>query len=55
MAQNLTLDEIKKIPPRKYKIIRNELQTGDLIFCSGNYFLVALFKNSQKALGVTLA
>jgi len=49
MAQNLTLDEIKKIPPRKYKIIRNELQTGDLIFCSGNYFFSRLIQKFTKS------
>lgn len=49
MAHELTSDQLAQIPPRKYKIIRNELQTGDLIFCSGNYFFSKLIQKFTKS------
>ncbi|MFY7964535.1 MAG: YiiX/YebB-like N1pC/P60 family cysteine hydrolase [Chitinophagaceae bacterium] len=49
MAQSLTIKELQQFPPRKYKIIRNDLQTGDLIFCSGNYFFSKLIQKFTKS------
>lgn len=49
MAHELTQEQLTQIPPRKYKIIRNELQTGDLIFCSGNYFFSKLIQKFTKS------
>lgn len=49
MAHELTQEQLAQIPPRKYKIIRNEIQTGDLIFCSGNYFFSKLIQKFTKS------
>lgn len=38
MAQPLTIQEIKNTPVVPYQAVRETLQTGDLIFCSGTYF-----------------
>ncbi len=50
MAQPLTLQQLEQFPPRKYKIVRGELQTGDLIFCSGNYFFSKLIQKFTKSI-----
>lgn len=49
MAHALTIDQLQQIPPRKYKIIRDELKTGDLIFCSGNYFFSRIIQRFTKS------
>lgn len=49
MAQVLSKEQLDQIPPRKYKIIRDELKTGDLIFCSGSYFLSKLIQRFTKS------
>ncbi len=49
MANSLLLSQLEQIPPRKYKIIRDELRTGDLIFCSGNYFFSKLIQRFTKS------
>lgn len=49
MAHELTQEQLAQIPPRKYKVIRNELRTGDLIFCSGNYFFSRLIQKFTKS------
>lgn len=38
MAEHLTKVEIEKLPIEAYDDMRRELQTGDLVFCSGSYF-----------------
>ncbi|MGB7933032.1 MAG: YiiX/YebB-like N1pC/P60 family cysteine hydrolase [Gammaproteobacteria bacterium] len=38
MAARLTKKEIKKLPLHWYEDIREDVQTGDLVFCSGSYF-----------------
>jgi hypothetical protein len=38
MAARLSRKEIKNLPLRLYKDIRHDVQTGDLVFCSGSYF-----------------
>jgi Permuted papain-like amidase enzyme, YaeF/YiiX, C92 family len=49
MAHALTIQQLEQIPPRKYKIIRAELKTGDLIFCSGNYFFSKIIQRFTKS------
>lgn len=49
MAKPLTVAELEQLPPRKYKMIRSELKTGDLIFCSGNYFFSKLIQRFTKS------
>ena len=38
MAKHLTKKEIENLPIEPYDGMRKELQTGDLVFCSGSYF-----------------
>ncbi|MFO1349788.1 MAG: YiiX/YebB-like N1pC/P60 family cysteine hydrolase [Gammaproteobacteria bacterium] len=37
MATPVNQKQIQQLPVRKYEAIRNELRTGDLVFCSGSY------------------
>ncbi len=38
MAKHLTKKEIEGLPLHPYEDMRRDLQTGDLVFCSGSYF-----------------
>lgn len=38
MAARLGKKEIEKLPLHPYADMRDDLQTGDLVFCSGSYF-----------------
>ena len=38
MARHLTKKQIEALPIEPYGDMRRELQTGDLVFCSGSYF-----------------
>ncbi|MES9944749.1 MAG: hypothetical protein B6D78_12645 [gamma proteobacterium symbiont of Ctena orbiculata] len=38
MAIPLTKKEIEQLPVQPYDDMRQDLQTGDLVFCSGSYF-----------------
>jgi len=38
MAARLTKKEIEQLPQHPYAAMREDLQTGDLVFCSGSYF-----------------
>ena len=38
MAEPLSKKEIAKLPLHPYDAMREDLQTGDLVFCSGSYF-----------------
>ncbi|MCB1764187.1 MAG: hypothetical protein KDI27_13745 [Gammaproteobacteria bacterium] len=38
MADAITKKQIGKLPVLSYKEMRETLQTGDLVFCSGSYF-----------------
>ena len=49
MSQPITLEQLAQIPPRKYKIIRSELKTGDLIFCSGNSLFNKIIQKFTKS------
>ena len=48
MAENLSRKQILKYSPVEYASIRDTLRTGDLIFCSGNYFFHASSKSLQS-------
>jgi hypothetical protein len=49
MAQHLSLEQLSQLPPRKYKIIREDLKTGDLVFCSGNYLFSKIIQKFTKS------
>ena len=49
MAEILTRREIKKLPVVPYSRIRKELQTGDLLFASGNYLISRLIRKFTKS------
>ena len=38
MADPVTKKEIQELPLHAYDAMRADLQTGDLVFCSGSYF-----------------
>jgi uncharacterized protein YycO len=38
MANAISKKEIEQLPIHSYAAMREELQTGDLVFCSGSYF-----------------
>jgi uncharacterized protein YycO len=38
MADPVTKNEIQELPLHSYDAMRADLQTGDLVFCSGSYF-----------------
>ena len=38
MADAVTRQEIEQLPIQSYNQMRDSLQTGDLVFCSGSYF-----------------
>lgn len=49
MAHHLTIEQLQQMPPRKYKMIRDELRTGDLVFCSGNYLFSRIIQKFTKS------
>jgi Permuted papain-like amidase enzyme, YaeF/YiiX, C92 family len=49
MAHQLTKKQILDVPIRKYAGIRHELKTGDLVFCSGNYFFSKTIQGFTKS------
>jgi len=49
-GSTITLYKLFRFPPHKYKIIINDLQTGELIFCSGNYFYSKLIQKFTKSI-----
>ena len=38
MAKPISKKKIQQLPLHPYKDMRDDLQTGDLVFCSGSYF-----------------
>ena len=38
MADRISKEEIERLPLHPYADMRKDLQTGDLVFCSGSYF-----------------
>ena len=49
MAAPLTRRQIAMLPVVPYARIRNELQTGDLLFASGNYVISKLIRKFTKS------
>ena len=49
MAQPITRKEINRIPAVKYNEIRNNLKTGDLVFCSGDYTFSKIIQSFTKS------
>jgi hypothetical protein len=49
MANLYTKKELQNFPIRKYKSIRHELQTGDIVFCSGNYIFSKIIQKFTKS------
>jgi hypothetical protein len=44
MAAQLAKPEIKRLPVLPYEAVRDDLCSGDLIFCSGSYFFSGLIQ-----------
>jgi hypothetical protein len=44
MAEKLAKKDIKRLPVQPYEVVRNELRSGDLIFCSGSYLFSGLIQ-----------
>lgn len=42
MAAPISKKEIQQLPIHRYDTIRDDLQTGDLFFCSGSYFFASV-------------
>lgn len=49
MAQPVTKDEIKKMPVIPYEKIREHLNTGDIVFCSGSYLFSGVIQGLTKS------
>lgn len=49
MASALTKQEIKKMPVIPYKKIRDNIKTGDIVFCSGSYTFSGIIQNLTKS------
>lgn len=44
MAARLAKREIKRLPVQPYEAVRDDLRSGDLIFCSGSYLFSGLIQ-----------
>ena len=44
MAEKLAKKEIKRLPVQPYEAVRDDLRSGDLIFCSGSYLFSGLIQ-----------
>jgi uncharacterized protein YycO len=49
MAEILTRRELKQLPVTPYSKIRGKLETGDLLFASGNYLISKLIRKFTKS------
>ncbi len=49
MAAVLTKDQIKEMPVIPYQKIRDNLKTGDIVFCSGSYAFSGVIQNLTKS------
>ncbi len=49
MAQEITIKELSQLSVVKYHTIRDELRTGDIIFCSGSYMFSRLIQKFTKS------
>lgn len=50
MAEAITRKEVLNLTRVQYDAIRGKLQTGDLVFCSGNYFFSRIIQRFTKSL-----
>lgn len=44
MAASIVKREIKRLPVQQYEAVRDDLRSGDLIFCSGSYLFSGLIQ-----------
>jgi Permuted papain-like amidase enzyme, YaeF/YiiX, C92 family len=49
MAQAISKKEIKTLPKIPYEKIRDHLQTGDIVFCSGSYIFSGFIQRLTKS------
>ncbi len=49
MAQAISKKEIKMLPKIPYEKIRDSLQTGDIVFCSGSYLFSGFIQRLTKS------
>jgi Permuted papain-like amidase enzyme, YaeF/YiiX, C92 family len=49
MAQAISVNELKQLSVMEYKTIREELRTGDIVFCSGSYVFSKLIQKFTKS------
>ncbi len=49
MATAITKEQIKDIPVMPYQKIRDNLKTGDIVFCSGSYAFSGIIQNLTKS------
>ncbi len=49
MALKISRKEIKKLPVHNYDLARDDIKTGDLFFCSGDYFFSRAIQYFSKS------
>ncbi|MBW9265003.1 MAG: hypothetical protein K1563_05610 [Candidatus Thiodiazotropha sp. (ex. Lucinisca nassula)] len=49
MAETISKKEIEHLQVQPYSVMRDELQTGDLVFCSGSYFFSQAVQKFTKS------
>lgn len=49
MAEQLTREALRKLPIANYEVFRSQLETGDLVFFSGNYLASQLISRGTKS------
>lgn len=49
MAQAIAKRDIARLPVRSYDVVRNELRSGDLVFCSGSYAFSGLIQGFTRS------
>ena len=49
MADPILKREIARLPVRRYETVRDELRSGDLVFCSGSYVFSGLIQRFTRS------
>lgn len=49
MAAPITKKQIRQLPVKEYGTLRSDLKTGDLVFCSGNYYFSKIIQHFTKS------
>ena len=49
LAEPISKGQIKQLPVVPYAAVRADLRTGDLVFCSGSYFLSGLIQRLTRS------